>query len=99
VLRAALEPLKARIDRAFVFGSVARGEHGPDSDIDVLVVGEVSFSEVVAALYESQQTLGREINPLGMRPHEYEARRHEPGFVARVNAGPTMALLGGGDDA
>ena len=41
VLREALAPLADRIVLAFVFGSVARGDLRNDSDIDLLVVGEV----------------------------------------------------------
>ncbi|WP_288841733.1 nucleotidyltransferase domain-containing protein [uncultured Deefgea sp.] len=63
VLTAALAELAERIDVALVFGSVARGEERAGSDIDVLVLGEVSFAEVVAALYPLQAQLGREINP------------------------------------
>ncbi|WP_297575086.1 nucleotidyltransferase domain-containing protein [uncultured Deefgea sp.] len=63
VLTAALAELAERIDVALVFGSVARGEERAGSDIDVLVLGEVNFAEVVAALYPLQEQLGREINP------------------------------------
>ena len=33
------------------------------SDIDLMIIGDVNFSEVVSAFYPIQQTLGREINP------------------------------------
>src|SRR5690606_1992095 len=38
VLRAALVPLAAQIDRAFVYGSVARQQDTAHSDIDLMVV-------------------------------------------------------------
>src|SRR3990172_4867843 len=40
LLREALRPLADRIDAAFVYGSVARGEKRSGSDIELLKVGE-----------------------------------------------------------
>ena len=62
-IQAALKPLSDRIDQAFVYGSTASGKAGPDSDIDLLVIGEVSLSEIAQALYSAQEALEREINP------------------------------------
>lgn len=61
VLREALTGLADRIRVAFVHGSVARGEETVESDVDVVVVvvGAVTFSEVVAALHRAQEQLGR----------------------------------------
>jgi predicted nucleotidyltransferase len=63
VLRDALSPLAEQIDTAFVFGSVASGRAGNGSDIDLMVIGDVSFTDLVVALYPAQDLLGREINP------------------------------------
>jgi Polymerase beta, Nucleotidyltransferase len=43
VLRESLRPFAQEIALAFVFGSVAQGKEKPTSDIDLLVVGSVSF--------------------------------------------------------
>jgi predicted nucleotidyltransferase len=40
VLRAALAPLAANIDQAFVYGSVAKGKDTANSDIDLMVICE-----------------------------------------------------------
>lgn len=47
-----------------VFGSVARGEARPDSDVDLLVtVGEgVSIFDLVGLWLELQELLGREVS-------------------------------------
>lgn len=63
VLRAALAPLEERIDFAFVYGSMARDEQRRGSDVDLLIVGDVTFAEVVSALQGAQKKLGREVNP------------------------------------
>ena len=63
VLSSALAPLAERIQVAFVYGSMARGEPLRASDVDLLVVGDVDFAEVVAALATAQKSIGREVNP------------------------------------
>lgn len=99
ILRAALEPLSGRIEAAFVFGSVARGEEGPASDIDLMVVGDAGFDEVVGALYPLHERLGREINAVVMKHTEFRRRLKEGSFVARVMSGEKLILLGALDES
>jgi len=99
VMRDALAPLARQIERAFVFGSTARGEEGPRSDVDLLVVGNVKFDDVVGALYPVHERLGREINPVVLTRSEFQARRREKGFVSRVMNGPRIMVLGDDDGA
>ena len=63
VLRAALAPLADRVRVAFIYGSVARGAERRASDVDVMVIGDVSFSDVSDALGKAQEAMGREVNP------------------------------------
>lgn len=99
VLRDALEPLAQRIEQAFVFGSIARGDAGPRSDVDLMIVGEVAFAEVVEAVYPLHERLGREVNPVVMQTAEFRSRTRDPGFIARVLDGPRIRLFGAADDA
>ena len=63
LLKTALAPLAARIDFAFVYGSVARGEEKAGSDIDLMVVGAVSLDEILDALSPLEKSLRRPVNP------------------------------------
>lgn len=74
VLRTALAALEARTRVAFIYGSVARLEQKSTSDVDLMVVGDVSFSDVVSALASAQETLGREVNPTVYSPAEFKAK-------------------------
>jgi predicted nucleotidyltransferase len=74
VLRAALEPLGGSLSFALLYGSVARGEAGRESDIDLLVVGKVSFEDVVERISRAQEILRREINPVVMSVDEFQNR-------------------------
>lgn len=63
MLKTALAPLSSRIDVAFVYGSVARGEEKATSDIDLMVIGAASLDEVLNAVSPVEKQLGRPVNP------------------------------------
>jgi DNA-binding transcriptional ArsR family regulator len=63
VLANALNPLAPRVRIAFVYGSVAAGSEQSESDIDLMVVGQVSPRELALPLRRARELLGREINP------------------------------------
>ena len=94
-IQAALTPLGDRIDVAFIYGSIARSEEHRDSDVDVLVVGKVTFGEIVSSLSEVQKTIGREINPTVYPPAEFQSKLaagHH--FLNSVLRGPIFFLIG-----
>jgi predicted nucleotidyltransferase len=71
IIRAQLAPIEGRIDIALLFGSVVRGEESKDSDIDILIVGDLTFAETAERLAPVQNTLGREINPTVFSSDEF----------------------------
>jgi len=95
VLRAALSSLAETIQVAFIYGSIAGREIKQSSDVDVMVIGEAAFAEVVAALSPVQETLAREINPSVYPPEEFKsklAQGHH--FLKSVLNGPKIFLIG-----
>jgi len=74
VLREALAPLKNRIEVAFVYGSIAAQKDRADSDVDLMIVGDATFDEVVPRLGEAQKRLRREINPTIYPVREFRAK-------------------------
>jgi predicted nucleotidyltransferase len=99
VLREALAPLGPKVRAAFVYGSVARGDERARSDLDVMVVGEASFGDVVAALAPAQESLRREVNPNVYPALEFRKKlaARDP-FLKRVLAGHKIYIVGGEDD-
>jgi predicted nucleotidyltransferase len=99
VLREAMEPLADRINAAFVYGSVARGDERSGSDLDVMILGEAKFAEVVHALAAAQETLRREINPNLYPIREFRAKvaAGDP-FLKRVLADKKIFLIGDAHD-
>lgn len=97
LLAQALAPLQPAL--ALIFGSVARGTETAASDVDLLVVTERGFGEVVRALHGAQTTLGREVNPVVYTPNELQGHVAEQDpFVMNLLAGPHIFLNGTPDD-
>ena len=77
VLREALAPLSLSIKASAIFGSIARGREKKESDVDLLVIGDVKFSDVVEKLGPAQTLLNREINPFVLSVQEFQKRVKE----------------------
>lgn len=99
VLAQALSPVTDKIRVALIFGSLARGTEQAGSDIDLLVVGEPGFAEVVRLLHPTQATLAREINPKVYGPDEWreKLRTNDP-FAIDLLAKPKIFLIGNNHD-
>lgn len=96
VLARALEPLRDRVQLAYVYGSLAEGGARPDSDVDLMVVANVSLRELSTPVREASRLLHRAVNPTLFRPKEYQAElRTKDSFVARVHRGARIDLIGG----
>ena len=99
LLRLALSPLAGRISSAYVYGSIARGEETATSDIDLLIVGDVSLFDIVSATAGIRETLGRDLNPTVFPPAEYADKvRAKDHFLTTVLAGPRLHVIGGDDE-
>jgi len=98
-LREALAPLAARIQAAFVYGSVAKREDTASSDIDLMVVSDdLAYSDLYAALEAVSSRLGRSVNPTLYTPQELAKRvKKKEAFATRVLAQPKLWLIGGED--
>jgi predicted nucleotidyltransferase len=99
VLRETLAPLADKIHAAFVYGSIARGDERAGSDLDLMIIGEAKFADVVEALGHAQEVLRREINPALFPARELRRKLAdgEP-FLERVLADKKMFVIGGDDD-
>ena len=73
-LRSALATLGSKVEVAFVYGSVAQHQEQPNSDVDVMILGDASFGDVVAALSPAQRALGRDVNPSLFSTNEFRSK-------------------------
>lgn len=100
VVRDALTPLAQQVELAYVYGSLATGEARAESDVDLMIVGQVSMRDLATPLRQAGERLGREVNATLFAPSAYRRELRVPdSFVARVHRGPRMILLGEDRDA
>ncbi len=97
VVRTSLATLisQGRVELAFVYGSVASGKKTARSDVDLLIVGDVSLEETVPALRAAEARLGREVNSIVYPVKEFrdKVERGTP-FLKRILAGPKLFVAG-----
>ena len=99
VLQKALNPIHANICLAFVYGSIAKGSERANSDIDLLVVGDVSHQVLLELLRAVETELGRTINPTLYTEAEFRSRIEAgKSFIIRVLAQPKRFVIGSEDN-
>jgi len=95
ILRASLAPITGRIAAAFIYGSMARQEERGESDIDLLVVGDVGLEEVLGCVNEVESSLGRPVSPTVYSHAEFKSKvatgNH---FLNSVLRGKKIFLIG-----
>ena len=74
VLRDVLRPHAKAIQAAFVYGSVATGKERSASDVDLLVIGRTSLSDLSPGLAKAESRLGRPINATLYSPREFSRK-------------------------
>ncbi len=68
----------AKPDKIILFGSAARGEMGPDSDLDLLVIksGEFDRSQSVGDIYLNLHGVGQAVDVMLVTPEQVERYRN-----------------------
>ncbi|MGR6872900.1 nucleotidyltransferase domain-containing protein [Pseudomonas sp. HK3] len=95
VLQSALLSIMPKLEQAFIYGSVAKGEDHAGSDVDVMLVGDdLSYSEIMALLEPAETQLQRPVNPTIYSPQELSQRLADgQGFLSKVMAQTKINLL------
>ncbi|MCD2516940.1 nucleotidyltransferase domain-containing protein [Massilia sp. G4R7] len=89
----------AGIECAFIFGSVARGEERPGSDVDVCVIGSARNREVMSAMAAIEETVGRPVSCIVYTSDEIRKKIvDENAFVSRMLAAEKIFVIGGKDE-
>lgn len=94
-LRVAVAPLASKVQVAFVFGSFAKGEETATSDVDILLIGDLSLRELSSVLGPISHEMGREFNPVIYSPAEFKERLADGHhFLTEVLKSEVLFLIG-----
>lgn len=98
-LTVALKPFGKQIELALLYGSVAREEENPGSDVDVMIVGTLKQIDLLPVLRRLEARLRREVNVTLFSPREFRRKLSEGDhFLRSVLKGKTVLLKGALDE-
>lgn len=98
-LQSEIAKFQGRIRWAAVYGSVARGEEGPASDIDLLLVGDVATVDLLPSLRRIERSFGREVNLTRYSEKEFRDKiRDGDHFLKSVTKDKFVTLMGSPND-
>lgn len=92
-IREILAPMAGRIQLAFVYGSIASATEQPDSDIDLMVIGQVQRMQLSRPLQQAGLRLGREVNLSLYSLDEFKTKRKQH-FLTAVLDKPKLFVIG-----
>ena len=80
------------VEKAFIFGSYAKGSADSASDIDVLIVGRHSIVDLQKEIAKIQREFDREINIVSLSSQEYIEKRNDP-FLKEIQRSKKIILI------
>jgi len=90
-----LNPLMNRIQLAFIYGSFAQGQETSGSEIDLFIIGDLSFMDVVKVTRVFVEDIAREVNPTIFSVDEYEEKLNQRNhFLNSLQNSPKMFIIG-----
>lgn len=94
-----LEKLKNKVSYGFIYGSVAQGSNTPQSDIDIFLVGDLSYDDAGPFIFHLGRELVQEVNVIIFSPRELEKQlSYKNIFVLNVLQEPKIWLFGDKDE-
>jgi len=95
ILKKALKPLERKIKVAFIYGSIARNEDTAGSDIDLMLIGRLTFMESTNPISEAEKILGRTVNPTIFPVDEFRQKLQSKNhFLSSVIETPLTFIIG-----
>lgn len=95
VLSSALKSFLSKVDFAFIYGSLARGEAIAISDVDLMLIGDIKLSQIASVLKSAEKALGREVNATIYTPGEFARKvKARDSFIDTVMRDKKIVLKG-----
>lgn len=100
MIRNAFASLEEHVRFAAIYGSTAKHTDHAKSDIDLLVVGDLSLARILDVLHPLEDVFAREISVRLYSPDDFRQRLNDrQGFITGVINGPLDVLIGNLNDA
>jgi len=97
-LQSELIRFRESITWAALYGSIARGQEVAQSDIDLLIVGDIATADLLPVLRRLERRFGREVNVKRYSGQEFRDKmRAGDHFVKSVIKGKITSLIGSPD--
>jgi hypothetical protein len=77
---------------------MAQGRETADSDVDLTLIGDLSFVDAVECLHPAQTAVGREVNTSVFNGAEFAAKASSEPFLRDVLAKPKIFVIGSDDE-
>lgn len=88
-----------KIEAAFIFGSMAKGKERSESDLDLVVIGELGMRSLSKKLSGIQERIGREINPHVFTKEEFINRiKKKDHFIVSILKEEVKPIIGSIDE-
>lgn len=99
ILKGALSAFSNKIEVAAIYGSIASGEETAKSDIDLLVIGKISFDNLSSAISKAEKELRREVNPTLYPTREFKEKiKQKNHFLRSILKSKMIFLIGSEND-
>jgi uncharacterized protein len=98
-LRKCLEPHHSKIRLSFIYGSLATGKENRDSDIDLIIVGELTSRQATKILGPLGREMDREFNATLYPEKEFRSKlKRGNRFIQQVVSESKIWLIGNEDE-
>ena len=97
ILKDYLQKKEEKIELAFIYGSFAKGEESISSDIDLIIVGNITSKETSSVLSSAKDMLSREINFVVYNKEEFINKKKNH-FLREVLKEPKIFIIGSEGD-
>ena len=87
--------LLKNVDFLFIYGSFASGKANVQSDLDLFIVGNASYDELIDIIVKNEKEIGRPINFTIYKQEDLVTRiKNQDSFIMNVVKEPKIMLIG-----
>lgn len=98
-LKISVKTVSHGLDVVFVYGSFARGEENSQSDVDLIVIGNIGQADLARVLRPLESRFGRDFNAKCYKPDEFQLKlKNGNHFVSSVMKGAKVFIAGDEND-